>query len=36
MGVIGEMIGMPLGYIVWFIYQAIQNYAFSIVIFTIL
>ncbi len=36
MGVIGEMIGMPLGYIVWFIYQVIQNYALSIVIFTIL
>lgn len=36
MGVIGELIGMPLGYIVWFIYQVIQNYALAIVIFTIL
>lgn len=36
MGAIGEIIGMPLGYIVWFIYQVIQNYALSIVIFTIL
>ena len=36
MGFIGEIIGVPLGYIVWFIYQIIQNYALSIVIFTIL
>ncbi len=36
MGFIGEIIGVPLGYIVWFIYQIVQNYALSIVIFTIL
>lgn len=36
MGFIGEFIGVPLGYIVWFIYQMIQNYGLAIVIFTIL
>lgn len=36
MGFIGEFIGLPLGYIVWFIYQIIQNYGLAIVIFTIL
>ncbi len=33
---LNEIIGVPLGYVVWFIYQIFQNYALAIIIFTIL
>lgn len=36
MGIISEIIGYPLGWIMWLIYQVCHNYAFSIVIFTLI
>ena len=36
MGIISEIIGIPLGFIIWLIYKACDNYAISIVIFTII
>lgn len=36
MGVISQIIGYPLGWIMWLIYQVCHNYAFSIVIFTLI
>ena len=36
MAFFNEIIGTPLGYIVWFIYQIFQNYALAIIIFTVL
>lgn len=36
MGIISEIIGYPLGWIMWLIYQICHNYAFSIVIFTLI
>ena len=35
MNFLNEFIGVPLGYVVWFIYQIVQNYALSIIIFTV-
>ncbi|MGN0587533.1 MAG: YidC/Oxa1 family membrane protein insertase [Oscillospiraceae bacterium] len=36
MGIISEIIGYPLGWIMWLIYQICHNYAFSIIIFTLI
>ena len=36
MGIISEIIGYPLGLIIWLIYKVCDNYAISIVIFTII
>lgn len=36
MGVISQIIGYPLGWIMWLIYQVCHNYAFSIIIFTLI
>ncbi|MEG0614410.1 MAG: membrane protein insertase YidC, partial [Oscillospiraceae bacterium] len=36
MGFIGEIIGYPLGWIMWAIYQVFHNYGIAIVIFTII
>lgn len=36
MGAISEIIGIPLGLIIWLIYKICDNYAISIVIFTII
>lgn len=36
MGFISRIIGTPLGWIMWLIYQICDNYAFSIVIFTLI
>lgn len=36
MGFISEIIGWPLGWIMWFFYQIFQNYALAIIFFTII
>lgn len=36
MGIIGEILGVPLGYIFKFCYDLIQNYSVSIIVFTLL
>ncbi len=36
MAFLNEIIGGPLGYVVWLLYQIFQNYALAIIIFTIL
>ena len=36
MGVISQIIGYPLGWIMWLIYQVCHNYAFSLIIFTLI
>lgn len=36
MGIISEIFGYPLGWIMWLIYKVVNNYAWSIVIFTII
>lgn len=36
MGPIGELLGKPLGWIMYWIYEVVNNYGFSIIIFTLL
>ncbi len=36
MGIISRIIGYPLGWIMWLCYQMCDNYAFSIIIFTLI
>lgn len=36
MGIISKIIGWPLGWIMWLIYQVCHNYALSIIIFTLI
>ena len=33
MGPIGELLGKPLGWIMYWIYEVVNNYGFSIIIF---
>src|SRR5574344_1791931 len=36
MGIISEIIGYPLGWLMWLIFQVVKNYTWSIVIFTLI
>ena len=36
MGIIGEILGTPLGYVMKLCYDVINNYAISIILFTLL
>ena len=36
MGKIGELLGIPLGWVMYWIYEIVNNYGLSIIIFTLL
>lgn len=36
MGPIGELLGKPLGWIMYWIYEVVNNYGLSIIIFTLI
>lgn len=35
MGIIGKILGYPLGWVMWFFYQICHNYAFALILFTV-
>ena len=36
LGKIGELLGIPLGWVMYWIYEIVNNYGLSIIIFTLL